>query len=423
MDSAELLDRWVESVYEGTARALAEDELGVAESTLANWRSGVRSPSIGARELDAALGAEEMFNRLWWAASTRRTLPASLHWDRSFADSVFGPVWLWLRPQNAGTVSASIRCGVVEVRIDEFVGLDGLILTSPLAVNNPPVRVELSVPGWVDVGIGRPPSALRIPMHNALPLASSPRRPDPFVGHWAAHMRSRTGRSLKTLFRRALRLGIGRSEMDDAMSASARHLSMESALTPTVLPRVSPARFVDARKGRGLSQSSAAARLALLEGLSAPEITNHAISAFESSGAIPRSFALLPAALDAVYECQGALAALPYTTCRGSSEVRFPDWWREAVWIRSETGTEVELTWGCYRKAVRIEPGAAVWTRCADPSEPLRVDPVDDAALLTIGLGRLEGAHDVNDAWLPSGAEALRDIMRWGESLLARSAE
>lgn len=415
MDRGLLLERWIDDVVR-LPRSIIARRLRVGRSTLSNWiRDPERFPkNVGS--LDAALGAEGVFESLCWACTTSSSSPPRRSWDHSFEDDVLAPVWAWVRPAVAGRCTVDFRLGVLALRSEFDASLEGCFVTSPVGVRNPPIRVTMDPPGWVDFGVGRVPSELGIPVVAATQATGLTVSPDIWVSIFGGHIRRVIGDVRIASVASDNRLTVPLAQVAKRMLESDSPVAASTQVTASALGdlRSTPGQeFANVRKSRSLSQRQLADKIGL-------GVTRSSIDRFERKDNLPRNFELLPAAIDHALECRGRLGQVTLAAnLSGTAEVTIPPWWRGApVWVQVSSPARVRLRWSWYRRDITLAAaGAALVTHFGGPPFILQVE-CDNESSFSVGLGHRPGALDVTDDWTFASLMDLARVVRWSLSVI-----
>jgi hypothetical protein len=401
---AEVLDRWL--IATSVRQADVARRAGFAESTVSEWRSGRKPFGENVDRLDDALAAGGAFAALAHAATTPAAFPARLAWTFNLA-APGGPWWLWVRAGGPESIVVTIRWGPVKVVVAD-VDQEGVIIASPVSIPNPPVRVDLTGPGYADVGPGRLPRALDIPVVNGIQEMEldHANHATSVVAEWLSRRFGRIPGWRQLVVRLLGSSGFVRDVL------SARHVSSRPEdLTTVDAVRYEPpsrADLVRAREGRELSLSQAAKHARELLGSQAHlGPTKEQLRRFEL-GAEPRS-PMLSARLDLTYRAGGRLAFEEISTLslgqnRALALLEFPTWWVGPVWLAVESSrdrpVEVLIQWGTWEKVVVTRPGVPLaFRRSSTADVPPRTAVGAPGAWVKAGIGTPPVAIDINDNW------------------------
>jgi len=411
----ELLARWRVDVAGRRATDVA-GALGVARSAISNWESARRSPSATTlADLDRVFAAGGALVDLATALHSPQALPPRTIWWHNFVPSG-GPVWAWIRPATPGLRTIiTARWGVLGVRLEHQLHHQGLAITVPVSVSNPPARIEVDHPAWVDFGHGQIPDALGIPtVAAATALRHMAPGGDPTLQIFAAQLRPLIHSPWLAHIRDLLGLGHDTTENTpadptpvaptEASMAPGLHLGTSDPWRSLCQePETwSGAAYRRLRRARRLSRADVASRATVLE----PEepVSDDQILLLESGGH-PR-VPYLYARLDTIYGADGHTCTdtVAVTHDDGQAIVAFPWWWTGPIWITitsptPRTPVPVTLIWPPWRQQLQIDSLCTVTTRKPPgPTPPLVVNTPPDV-VITGGVGYHPDAHDVNMAW------------------------
>ena len=168
IDLAWLLETWrlkVARMTQATASRAMSGAGSITSAAISQWESGLRDvDDLWLSRLDTCYKAGGALYDVARAIDSPSGLNARLEWFHNFVGGS-GPVWAWLRPQSEAThLAATLYWGPLRLRLQRRrCGRDGVMVVAPASIPNPPARVELDKPGWVDFGRGRIPRVLGIP--------------------------------------------------------------------------------------------------------------------------------------------------------------------------------------------------------------------------------------------------------------------
>jgi hypothetical protein len=287
---------------------------------------------------------------------------------------------------------------------------NGVILTSPVSVVNPPTVVDLSEPGWVDFGHGVPPSWLGARIVDGLAFVTSTTDEHNYTlgvlsDHLAAAMQEH-GLNAADI---AELLRVPRHAVESVLGAGRRR--------PAIMPirrnddgseefgYFPPGGFLRAvRQARGLSLRDAVSAATGLPSHNLEPVTLHAVRAAEADK-FPRIQQLIPR-LDMAYRCDGRLTYSVLQKRRARRhEVIFPDYWVGPVWLEFSpvrtVRSRVDLRWGEVWRPLEVNGHTSVTFRQADPQGiPLEIACAEEWSVVA-GLGVHRSAVDVNANWIP----------------------
>ena len=159
-----LLRTWRTKVAGMTQQEVAR-AVFVQKSVVSMWENAERGLSFEHLDaLDRCYGAGGALAGTALVMGTPAGLPARTTWVHN-PTAPSGAIWVWCRPPHgrrriswrvgwgAGTAEGSSSC-------DEM----GVFVTPAVSRPDPPVRIELSEPGWVDFGRGVIPTDLGLPV-------------------------------------------------------------------------------------------------------------------------------------------------------------------------------------------------------------------------------------------------------------------
>lgn len=362
--------------------------------------------------LDDLYGAKGALVDLAGALRTPEGLEPRLTWWHSFRPSG-GPVWGWVRPgPGQRAVDVSAMWGVLRLSLSRTCDPRGLLITVPSSAPNPPVRVDMGSPGWVDFGHGQIPGVLGIPTVNAMPRVC-------LVGvhdHVTAlfHARLRTLLSADKDWRDTVRRFVGdRGDLvDHAFSEPAPVVpddSTDLGLHPPSSAfemgmKFSGEQYRRLRDARGLSRAAVASQVSAL--LERSPMTDDQVEVVETGGqpVVER----LGSRLDTVYRADGHTCIEPVTTSPvgpgAEYALRLPGYWIGPVWVMftashpDEIGSAV-VRWPPWQKLVRVRSGVAISFRRSVPDQPDPTVVAPAGWTIQAGIGVHPHAVDVNRGW------------------------
>lgn len=324
------------------------------------------------------------------------------------------PVWAWVRPDRSDQrpVSASAYWGAFRYSIEALDDV-GVVLAVESSTTNPPIRVELDSPGWVDFGRSTFPASLGVAVMavvdgarlHQVEAAVTAVLPSTLPGASAHHRR------LIALIHRL----VGEPpESTRAAVAAIEHgeqpfedLSGRPVPPP---PRaglaLDGAAYASLRRSRGLSRRIAAATATAL----VPDhpVTDDHLEVLEAGGR-PRPWRL-GSRLDTVYRADGHTCLEPavVTPCGppGLYAVEFPSYWVGPVWVAfhgAEPGADpaaaASLVWRPWRKDLCVRSGTVVMFRRSGPDQSDLLIRLQPGWTALAGIGFYEPAVDVNEGW------------------------
>ncbi len=435
LDGVHLLQRWLDT--SGLTQRELAARANVAESAVSNWVRRGRIPFDQLSNIDVALRAAGSFVQLAWASTTPTAVPARSSWDYNFASDHKGAVWAWVRVPEPAEVAIRLRCGVIAAELSALVGGDGLVLTAPVGVANPPVRIEIDPAGWVDFGTGAIPSEAALRKESVIRHLSLRRDRvgsdlvyDDYVRYFLSYLSYWSSAGLQRiadLLQRQDSIAPAASAPPPPAPAPAPAPAPDSDLrVDTVVDLATPpdwSLLKRAREGRSISTAVLASMVTNLADPLERDVTQDRIQRAERGvyeGAEGAEGARLGAKMDRALLLDGVagpyeLEALDGTS--GTVEIVFDPWWNGDFWISPCAATELTMIHGWYQKRVVFEvDGGAIWTRAGNNYQPMTVT-VDPAVELRWGYGCVRGAADANDRWRPASDLALQQTMEWGERL------
>ena len=348
------------------------------------------------------------------ALHSPHALPPRTTWWHNFGPGG-GPVWAWIRPATPGVrTTISARWGVLGVHLERDLDHQGLAVTVPVSVSNPPVRIEVDRPAWVDFGRGQIPDALGIPtVAAATHLRRMASDGDPILELFAARLQPLIQSSwlahLRDLF------GFDHDTTENAPVAPAA-VPTEASPAPGLYagtndPRRGPFREAETWSGtayrrlrqiRRLSRADVASRATFM--LPEEPVSDDQVLLLESGGH-PR-VPYLRARLDVIYGTDGHTCTdtVPVTHDHGQVIVAFPWWWTGPIWINitspaPQTPVPATLIWPPWHQQLRINTRGTITTRKPPGPTPPLVVKVPPGVMVAGGVGYRSDAHDVNMAW------------------------
>lgn len=407
------------------------------DTAIANMKAG-RRVNITKAQLDGfddALKAGGAFADLVRALGTRGGLPPRSEWTHNF-DNTQGSVWFWIRmPIGTPQLRAELHWGPLKLSVDRPIGDEGLFITSPSSVSNPPLVVSLDGDGWVDFGRGRLPRGLGLPV-----MAG--------IRHTRLDRSNITVRQYSAFFDNLLRRLSSNGETASALPDSAEaimeqefgHLAIETVtlwyqelveefeaglLTGPELKVLREHRMLSGQETLRLANE-----LPLKDGFLAFPINRKIFDRVEArqmeldSGVRSRLDVLYGADGWATCEAVSPNGA-PQTQLRNVKgwSFQFPDYWVGPVWLDVDAsasdhvlpnGSEIVLRWGPWSTRVVMDTASGCFTfRQAGPSPALEVF-APASWNLTAGMGRKPKAVKL-DEWAPGdrdGADHIYKVMR-----------
>lgn len=411
-----LLRWWRTDVAELSQRALAE-RLGVARTSVTNWEQDVRLASIDVDRIDEALGGEEALADLLWSFGAPQGLDPVRVWTNVFRGQS-RPVWMWVR-SPATRIRVDAEWGLYAFDAELDLPPNGLFVTVGASIDDSPVTVVLSEPGWIEFGHGELP--LEIPgarvvdaMERMRPSSANREVFNDLLSSNLAALFERSPREVRGLGERALRpvaSFLNELARPDAPPAPWPPL-------PEGIDDLERARFARLREARKLSLADTVARLRVLTGASVGKDT---LRRFESGKGEPHDL-LLPARLDHVLGGNGHLAAMAILSGDRPGSVTFPDFWDAPVWLEFVVADGAprpqpvaELTWRGWRR--RVEGKLPLLVVCHGAPRALRVD-TGPGVRWTAGLGRRTGAVPIDHGWVPTSVDTTQQAIEEYQGVL-----
>jgi transcriptional regulator with XRE-family HTH domain len=409
-----LLRWWRTEVAHLSQRALAE-RLGVARTAVTNWEHDVRLASIDIERIDSAMGGDGALADLLWAFGTPEGLEPGRVWTNVFRGPSC-PVWMWIRGAT-GRVRVDAEWGLYAFATELDLPPNGLFVTVGASIDDSPVSVILSEPGWIDFGRGELP--LEIPgavvvdaVEVMRPSSANREVFNDLLSANLAALFERSPREVRGLGERALRPVA--SFLDEL--AKPETSSRPWPPLPEGIDELDRTRFARLREARKLSLAETAGRLRSMTGASVGKDT---LRRFESGKGEPHD-PLLPARLDHVLGGNGHLAVMAVLSSERPGSVTFPGFWDAPIWLEFEwVGPErdddpggsrsvAELLWGGWRRTV--DGDLPLLVICHGSPRALRVDTAPGVRW-TAGIGRRLGATPINHAWVPTSVDTTQQAI------------
>lgn len=399
--------------------------LGVARTAVSNWERGARSASIDVDRLDAALAGDGALGGLAWAVGTPWGLPPARVWTNVYRGPS-SPVWMWIRAE-APRIVVEAEWGLYGLEIDGELPPNGRFITLGASIDESPLRVVLSQPGWVDFGRGSLPDEMPdAEVHDAIDIMKpSSAAGDPFNDLLSANLAASMERPVRSSRGRGGGpLGSLSNFLDD-LAAGDRPNAGRHPLPEEGRDAQDRSGYARLREARKLSLGDAVLRLAAQTGIS---IGKDTLRRFEAGTGRP-SHPLLPAALDHVLGANGHLALEAIRSGTGPGTVVFPDYWNAPIWLEFDRetttsapaaagagGPVAELQWGGWRRVVGGALPLAVISHGAPRT--LRIDTAPTIRW-SAGVGRRPGARPIDQGWLPTSVDATQEaISAYREALM-----
>lgn len=415
---AELLRWWRSDVARRSQRDLATS-LGVARTAVSNWERGTRLASIDADRLDAALAGDGALRGLLWAVGTPWGLPPVRVWTNVYRGPS-SPVWMWIR-SDAPRVAVEAEWGLYGLEVDGELPPNGRFITLGASIDESPLKVVLSEPGWVDFGRGSLPEDIPgAEVHDALDIMKqSSAAGDPFNDLLSANLAATVERPPPGPQAPDQEPFGSLTSFLDGLAAGGRQAPGRRSPLPAGRESQERSAFARLREARKLSLGETVARLQAETGISVGKDT---LRRFEVGTGRPNR-PLLPVALDHVLGGNGHLALETIRSGTGPGTVVFPDYWNAPIWLELDgprapvpDGLVAELQWGGWRRALTGDLPLAVI--CHGAPRVLRIDTAPTVRW-SVGVGRRQGATPIDQGWLPTSVDATQEaISAYREALM-----
>ena len=411
LDLGILLRRWRTGVAGVTAVEVAS-ALGVGRSAVSNWESSRRQPDFdqiagldtlydaGGALIDVAFGLESPGalepRRVWW----HNCPPGG------------SATWAWIRPHpEAAAPRATAFWGAFRCDAPERLGPEGVVLAVASSVPNPPIKVVMDPPGWVDFGRSEFPGCLGVPVVSVLDNAQLTDLATNFRAVLPRRSIDHIGEAQRRLIRTIHDVLGGPASAAEETIGALEHPRQEfddlSGLSVAPLPR--PSLLLDGdgyarlRRHRRMSRSKVAESASGL--LPGRPVSDDQLEQLENGGH-PRG-ERIGSRLDTVYRADGhtcieVVAARPGPA--GQLIVEFPRYWVGPVWVSllGPPGAGVgamSLEFPPWRKNLCARSGLTVAFRRPVPDQAPLVIRVQEGWTAVAGIGHVSSATDVNDGW------------------------
>lgn len=405
--------RWWRTEVAGVSQRQLADRLGVARTTITNWEQGSRMASIDADRIDAVLNADGVLAGWLWCFGTPEGLKPRQVWSTTFTGGST-PVWMWIR-SPAPTLRVEAEWGMYRMEGELDLGHNGHLITLGVSIEQSPVVVQLSEPGWVDFGRGETPDRVEgAPVVDALEMVM-PSSAEGVFNDLLSNNIVKLGDKLKPVETLIETLDQSRH------GAVGRHQPGRPVAWPALQDGEDAedrSSYSLLREARCLSLTETSQRLADLTGTKAGRDT---LRRFEANVGEPHD-PLLPMALDHVLGANGHLALLQIASGRGTSTVNIPSYWTAPVWITfaaesvAGCGSKVaELQWGNWHRSIEGDLPMLVINHSA--MVPLKIT-ADDAIHWTAGIGRRRGATPINHGWNPDSLDTTQQALSTYQEIL-----
>lgn len=413
----DILRWWRNDVAELSQQQLA-DRLSVGRTAVSNWEKGTRLASVDIKRIDDALDAEGVLAGLLWALGSPEGIEPNRIWTTVYPDGA-SAVWLWLRhPDDAVWIEG--EWGIYAIEGEVKLGANGLLITLGASIPESPLVIQLSTPGWVDFGSGRPPEDIEdLPVVNAMEMM----KPSSANGDFANLLSA----TIVERFENEPPHEIAQlpQESMSSMETFLHNVDQPGAGPPPGswpelregIDHIDRSRFSRMRQARRLSLADVKHRLADQTGI---RVGKDTLRRFEAGKGQPHE-PLLPIALDHVLGGNGRLVLAELASGSGSGSVTIPDFWQAPVWLAfdGEPGEFVaELQWGGWRR--RIDDRLPSLVICHSAMAPLRII-ADRAVRWTVGVGRRNGATPINHGWIPSSVDTSNEALSTYQEALMKA--
>ncbi len=419
--------RWWRTEIADVSQREVADRLGVARTAVTNWETGSRMASIDAERIDEVLGADGVLAGWLWSFGTPVGLQQRRIWSNTFRGEST-PVWMWIRSPSPRLV-VEAEWGMYRFEGELDLGDNGLLVTVGVSIEESPVVVQLSEPGWIDFGRGDIPDHVEgAPVVDALDMVMPSSANGDFTELLSTNLVARFGQErppqisslsaqdlkpVETLIERLDRPGSERSRQPaPALPGSWPELN------EGVDEAEERSKYTRLREARRLSLAETSHRLAVMTTTRAGKDT---LRRFEANVGDPHD-PLLPVALDHVLGANGYLALAEIASGHGSAAVQIPPYWNAPVWItftaaRDNLGPRpvAELHWGKWRRLINGRLPLLVINHAA--LVPLRI-VADTDIHWTTGVGRRVGAMPINHGWTPDSIDTTQQALSTYQEVL-----
>ncbi len=419
-----MLTWWRKEVAGQSQRELAE-HLRVARTSVTNWERGTRLASLDVDRIDRALDAGGVLAGLLWAFGTPEGLEPVRFSSYVFPESM-DPVWMWVRSESPD-VGIQADWGLYRFAGEFELGENGMFVTVGASIDESPVVVQLSAPGWIDFGRGELPTRIAgAPVKDAIDIFQPSDATGGINTMLSTNLHERfehaPTREMAELGNDALKPVESFLDVMDRSTGGPRSRSRPPVREG--LSALERSRFVRMRKARKLSFSETAARLTTMTDT---HVGKDTLRRFESGTGKPHD-PLLPVALDHVLGGNGHLALTKITGGHGSGAVSFPPYWRAPVWLDfvgperddADERPVAELQWGSWRRRITGQLPMQVISHSS--MVPLRIT-TDPDVHWTAGVGRLIGATPIDDEWVPDSVTTTQQALSTYEDVLLQAVK
>ena len=418
--------RWWRTDIAGLSQRELADRLGVARTAVTNWEKGSRMASIDAERIDDVLAAGGVLTGWLWSFGTPEGLQPRRIWSNAFRGGST-PVWMWIRsPARRLVVEAEWGMYRLEGELD--LGDNGLLITVGVSIEESPVVVQLSEPGWIDFGRGDIPDHVEgAPVVDALDMVMPSTADGDFTELLSTNLVMRFGQerppqiaSLSEQDLKPVESLIERLDQPDPPRSRRRSPALPGSW-PELHEGVDDderSKYTRLREARRLSLAETSHRLAAMTTTTAGKDT---LRRYEANIGDPHD-PLLPVALDHVLGANGYLALVQIASGEGTAAVNLPPYWNAPVWItfateRGNLGPRrvAELQWGKWRRPIDGRLPLLVVNHA--PLVPLRI-VADTDIRWAAGVGRRIGATPINHGWIPDSIDTTQQALSTYQEVL-----
>jgi transcriptional regulator with XRE-family HTH domain len=387
------------------------DLLGVSRTSVTNWEANSRLMSLRPRDLDEALGAEGTLLHLLWSLAAPQGLEPSRTWTHVYRGPST-PVWMWIRSPSP-SIQVEAEWGLYRLSVETELPPNGLFLCVGASVDQSPIVVLLSEPGWIEFGRGPLPASLpAAKLIEAVDVMEpSSVNGDGFQALLARSLRSAARQQPTFNGSRAAKLPSSVSRFLARLRQDARAVPANPVVLPEGIDRIERGLFQQLRKARNLSLAETMNRLAESTDL---KVGKDTLRRFETGTGNPHD-ALLAPALDTVLGGNGHLALTVLETGTGPGTIQAPSWWDAPVWLNFEQsdgspvdGRVADLHWDGWTRTVRGPITAPLILHGSPQSLRIVTDP---DTRWTVGLGRPLGAVSLDRGWLPADVDTAKEAL------------
>lgn len=399
----QLLRAWRERCTDFRSAREVSTALGVTPAALSQWENDARPPGadIVAR-LDTLFGAGGCLSDLAAAMATPATLPPRREWQHNFPPPEGSSGWIWVRPTRSEEMSLSL--GPFTMR--HHVPAEGCVYTVTGTITNPAAAVLLPTPGWADFGRGDVPAALGLPIVNAADGAAFRDDSEPIIKVIARQFLTAMPRQEVPEHLASLAPGLSRLDPQAVEDFLGPPQDYTAVLPDPVTSSTEAEPALDLallRKARGYSRAKASEAITGM-------LPRHPVSADQieslERGHRPRVPLLFPR-LDLLYRLDGYLGPEPVPTRphRSARTLVFevPPFWVGPIWFRflgpADTTAPASIVIRPWAKRLVVRSGSVATCRASVPSSPPFLVTFAPGWSVRVGIGRVEGAADINANW------------------------